>query len=102
MNTTQPTLLVRLFAATLVLVTIGLSTLAMHTPTQTANPVTLKRIQTDRTATFYADHRPNCAWFNEAVYADHRPGCAWFNEAVLPTGDSKLMTENLKSVAATL
>jgi hypothetical protein len=34
--------------------------------------------------------------------ADRRPGCAWFREMVLPTGDSKLMTENLQSVAATL
>src|SRR5437764_1335412 len=47
MNTTQPTLIVRLLAATLVAVTIiGFSTLAMHTPIQTLNPVTLKRIHT--------------------------------------------------------
>jgi hypothetical protein len=110
MNTTKSTLIVRLFAATLVTVaTIGLSALAMHAPTQTQNPVTLKSIQTDRAATFYADHGPNCAWFREGVLptgdsklADRGPNCAWFREGVLPTGDSKLMTENLQSVAATL
>lgn len=64
--------------------------------------MTLKNIRTDKSTTFYADHRPDCAWFNEAVYADHRPSCAWFNEAVLSTGDSNIATENLKSVAATL
>jgi hypothetical protein len=108
MTTTQPTLIVRLFAATLVVVTIGLSTLAMQTPIQTSNPVTLKRIQTDKAATFYAAQHPSCAWFVEAVLptdeklAAQHPSCAWFVEAVLPTGDTKLMTENLKSVAATL
>jgi hypothetical protein len=110
MNTTRPTLIVRLLAATLVAVTIiGFSTLAMHTPIQTLNPVTLKRIQTDRATSFYADHRPDCAWFREMILptdesklADHRPDCAWFREMVLPTGDGKLMTENLQSVAATL
>jgi hypothetical protein len=90
-------------------VTISLSALAMHAPTQTQNPVTLKSIQTDRAAIFYADHRPDCAWFREMILptgdsklADHSPSCAWFVEMVLPTGDSKLITENLKSVAATL
>jgi hypothetical protein len=99
---------VRLFAAMLVTVTvIGLSTLAMHAPAQTQNPVTLKSIQTDRAATFYADKSPSCAWFVELVLptgklAANRPSCAWFVELVLPTGDSKLMAENLQSVAATL
>jgi hypothetical protein len=110
MNTIKPTLIVRLFAAILVAVaTIGLSALAMRAPTQTQSSVTLKSIQTDRAATFYVDHRPDCAWFREMVLptgdvklADHRPDCAWFREMVLPTGDSKLMTENLQSVAATL
>jgi hypothetical protein len=110
MHITKPTLIIRLFAAMLVTVaTIGLSALAMHAPTQTQNPVTLKNIHTDRAATFYADHRPDCAWFRELILptgdselADHRPDCAWFRELVLPTGDSKLMTDNLKSVAATL
>jgi hypothetical protein len=109
MDTTKPSPIVRTFAATLVTVTtIGLSALAMHAPTQTQSPVTLKSIQTDRAATLYADQRPNCAWFREMVLptgeklADHRPNCAWFREMVLPTGDSKLMTEKLQSVVAAL
>ena len=73
-------------------------------------PVTLKSIQTDRAATFYADKSPDCAWFVELVLptdgklAASRPSpdCAWFVELVLPTGESKLMAENLQSVAATL
>lgn len=110
MHIINPTLTVRLFAATLVAVaTITLSALAMHAPTQTQSPVTLKNIQTEMAATFYADHRPDCAWFREMILptgdselAANRPDCAWFREMVLPTGDSKLMTENLQSVAATL
>jgi hypothetical protein len=39
---------------------------------------------------------------DDSKLADHRPDCAWFREMVLPTGDGKLMTENLQSVAATL
>jgi len=35
-------------------------------------------------------------------FADNRANRAWFVEMVLPTGDNNLMTENLKSVAATL
>jgi hypothetical protein len=100
----------RLVAAMLVTVTIiGLSSLAMQSPTQTQSHVTLKSIQTDGAVTLYADHGPSCAWFVEMVLstgdsklADNRPSCAWFVEMVLPTGDSKLMTENLNSVAATL
>jgi hypothetical protein len=108
MKTTKPTL--RLVAAMLVTVAvIGLTSLAMHAPTQTQSPVTLKSIQTDRAATLYADHRPDCAWMRELVLstgdselADHRPDCAWMRELVLSTGDSELMTEHLQSVAATL
>jgi hypothetical protein len=109
MDTIKPSPIVRTFVGTLVTVaTIGLSSLAMHAPTQTQSPVTLKSIQTDRAATLYADRRPNCAWFREMVLptgeklADRRPNCAWFREMVLPSGDSKLMTENLRSVAAAL
>ncbi len=108
MCTTKPTLIIRLFAATLVTAaTIGLSALALHAPTQSQNPVTLKSIQTDRAATFYTNHRTDRAWFVEAVlptghYANNRADRAWFVEAVLPTGDSNVATENLKSVAATL
>jgi hypothetical protein len=80
---------VRVIAAMLVTVAvIGLSALAVHTPTQNQNPVMLKSIQTDKAATFYAGSRP---------------GCAWFVEAVLPgTNDSHAAAENLKAVAATL
>lgn len=103
MKTIEATLKVRLFAATLVTVaTITLSALAMHAPTPTQSPVTLKSIQTDRTATLYAAQRPSCAWFVEAVYADKPPGCAWFVEAVLPATDNDMATENLKLVTATL
>jgi len=70
-----------------IVATVALSALATRAPMQTQSPVTLKSIQTDGAATFYADHRPDCAWFREAV---------------LPTSDSKLMTENLQSVVATL
>ena len=102
---------VRLFAAMLVTVAvIGLSTLAMHAPTQNQNSLarSLKSIQTDKATMFYAA-RPGCAWFVELVLPTgdgkliaNRPSCAWFVELVLPTGDNKLMTENLQSVAATL
>lgn len=100
MTKSKPTL--RVVAAMLVTVAVvGLGS-ALHTPAQSQSSMTLKSIRTDKSATFYADRRPDCAWFNEAVYADHGPSCAWFNEAVLPTADSNIATENLKSVAATL
>ena len=66
---------------------IVLSTLATHAPAQNQNSLTLKNIRTDKVTTFYADNRA---------------ARAWFVEMVLPTGDSNLATENLKSVAATL
>lgn len=99
---------VRLLAAMLITVgVIVLSRLAAHAPVQNQNWLTLKNIRTDKATSFYADHRANGAWFCEAVlasghYADNRADRAWFVEAVLPTGDSDVMTENLKSVAATL
>ena len=86
-NQVRPTL--RTIAAMLVtMAVISLSALAMHTPTQTQNTVTLKSIQTDKATTFYAATRPSCAWFVEAVL----PG----------TNDSNTAAENLKSVAAAL
>jgi hypothetical protein len=94
---------VRLVAAMLVAVAvIVLSSLAAHAPAQNQSSLTLNNIRTDRTTAFYADHRSNGAWFVEAVYADQRASGAWFVEAVLPTSDSNVVTENLKSVAATL
>jgi hypothetical protein len=78
----------RLLAAILVAVAvIGLSAAATHTPTRNESSLTLKSIRTDKATAFYADNRANRAWFVEMV---------------LPTGDSTLMSENLKSVAATL
>jgi hypothetical protein len=80
---------VRLAAAMSVTVAvIGLSSLAMQAPHHTENAMTLKSIQTDKTTLFYANARPSCAWFVEAVL----PG----------TGESKAATENLKAVVATL
>jgi hypothetical protein len=110
MNSSKDSLIVRLFAATLLIAAIiGLSVLAVHAPAQTHSPVTLKSIRTDRVTTLYANQPPKCAWFVEMVLpadnsklADRGPSCAWFVEMVLPTTDSDLMTENLKSVAATL
>ena len=93
----------RLLAAIMVTIAvIGLSAVAVHTPTQNQTSLTLKNIRTDMSTTFYTDHRTNGAWFVEAVYADQRTSGAWFVEAVLPTSDSNVMAENLKSVAATL
>jgi len=101
-------LTVRLLAAMLITVAvIVLSSLAMHAPAQNQSWLTLKNIQTDKASAFYADNRADRAWFVEMVlptghYADNRADRAWFVEMVLPTGDSDVMTENLKSVAATL
>jgi hypothetical protein len=93
----------RLVAAMLITVAvIALGTVATHTPTENQSSLTLNSIRTDKSTTFYADYRTNGAWFVEAVYADARTNGAWFVEAVLPTGDSNVATENLKSVAATL
>ena len=100
----------RLLVAMLVAVAVvGLSATAMHTPPQNQSSLTLKSIRTDKAPEFYADNRVNHgAWFVEMVlptgnYADnHVNHGAWFVEMVLPTGDGNLMTENLKSVAATL
>jgi hypothetical protein len=69
---------------------IGLSALAVHTPTQNQNSLarSLKSIQTDKATMFYASAGPSCNWFVEAVL----PG----------TSESKAATENLKSIAAAL
>jgi len=104
----HPKSTLHLVAAMLITVAIiGLSTVATHTPSQNQSSLTLKSIRTDKVTTFYADNRTNRAWFVEMVlptghYADNRANRAWFVEMVLPTGNSDVMTENLKSVAATL
>jgi len=108
MKTIHRNFTVRLFAAMLITVAvIVLSTLSPHAPAQSQNWLTFKNIRTDKVTTFYANHRANGAWFVEAVlptgnYAHNRANGAWFVEAVVPTGDSDLVSENLKSVAATL
>lgn len=82
---------IRLVAAMLVaLAVIGLSTLAMHAPTQNQNPLahSLKNIQTDKATMLYADQRGDRCTFVEMVL----PG----------TTESQAAAENLKLVAATL
>jgi hypothetical protein len=91
MKKLQAKITIRLVAAMLVaLAVIGLSTLAMHAPTQNQNPLarSLKNIQTDKATLFYANNRQDRAQFVEMVL----PG----------TSESKAATENLKLVAATL
>ena len=81
----------RLVAGTLVAVAvIGLSALVVHPPTQNQDSLarSLKSIQTDKATIFYADMRPDCAWFVEQVLSG--------------TSESKAATENLKLVAAAL
>ena len=82
---------IRLVAAMLVAVAvIGLSTLAMHAPTQNPSALahSLNNIQTDKATLLYADNRASRCHFVEMVL----PG----------TIESKAATENLKLVAATL
>ena len=104
MKNTHRKMNVRMLAAMLVAVAvIILSSLAAHAPAQNQSSLTLESIRTDNTAVFYANRRPTCAWFVESSQSRApAQGCAWFVEAVLPTGDSNVATENLKSVAATL
>ena len=76
----------RLVLAMLVtVVVIGLSALAIHAPTQSPNPLTMKSVQTDKATTFYADQRTNGIWFVEAV-----------------VGTESKATENLEKVVAAL
>ena len=86
-----PGIRTHLVAAMLVTVAvIGLSGFALHAPTQNQNSLarSLKSIQTDKATMFYANGRPDCAWFVEQVL----PG----------TSESKAATENLKLIAAAL
>jgi hypothetical protein len=79
----------RLVAGVLVAVAVvGVSAFTIHAPSQKSAARSLNSIQTDKATTFYADARPNCAWFVEQVL----PG----------TSESKDATENLKLVAAAL
>jgi len=63
---------------------VGISSLAMHTPTQNRNPLAcpLHGIQTDKTTFFYADNRTD------------RSHC------VEMTGETRLSAENLKLIAS--
>ena len=67
---------------------VGVSALTIHAPSQNSAARSLNSIQTDKATLFYADARPDCAWFVEQVL----PG----------TSESKAATENLKLVAAAL
>ena len=79
----------RLVAGMLVAVAVvGVSALAIHTPSQNSAARSLNNIQTDKATLFYAAVVPSCNWFMEQVL----PG----------TSESKAATENLKSVAAAL
>lgn len=83
----------RFVAAVLVVAAVvGVSALAMHTPTHNRNSLArpLKSIQTDKAILFYADAGPSGAGFH-------------FVEQVLPdTRESKASTENMKLIAAAL
>jgi hypothetical protein len=84
----------RFLAAVLVVAAVvGVSALAMRTPTCNRNSLArpLKSIQTDKATLFYADYSPS------------GPDCLRFVERVpAMTGESKALTENLKLVAAAL
>lgn len=82
----------RFLAAVLVVTAVvGISALAIHTPTHNPNSMvrSLKSIQTDKAILFYADARPATA----LRFVERVPGM---------TGESRALTENLKLVAATL
>jgi hypothetical protein len=70
------------------LAVVGVSALAIHTPSQKSAARSLNNIQTDKATLFYADRAPSANWFVEQV--------------LLGTSESKAATENLKSVAAAL
>ena len=92
MKKTKGEIAKRFLAAVLVgAAVVGVSALAMHTPTHHRNSLAhhLKSIQTDEAIQFQANIAPGYATrFVERVPA--------------MTGESKALTENLKLVAATL
>jgi hypothetical protein len=85
----------RFLAAVLVVTAaVGVSALAMRTPTHNRNSLArpLENIQTDQAILFYADGDPSSG-----------PGCLRYVERVpAMTGESKALTANLKLIAATL
>ena len=91
MKTTQVKPTIRIVAAALVTAAVvGVSGLAMQASTQNQNSLapSLKSIRTDKATSFYA---------NRAA-----PNRTWFVEQVLPSGESKAATENLKVITAAL
>ena len=99
MKNNQPGITKRLVAAMLVAAAVvGVSALAMHTPTHNRNSMvrSLKSIQTDKAILFYADNWP-------FPFPLPLPDCLRYVERVpAMTGESKALTENLKLAAATL
>jgi hypothetical protein len=84
----KPTM--RVVAAMLVTAAVvGGSALAIQASTQNHNSLapSLKSIQTDKATSFYAGYQPSRTWFVEQV---------------IPSGDSKAATENLKVITAAL
>jgi hypothetical protein len=84
----------RFLAAMLVIAAlVGISALAMHTPTHNQNSLArpLKSIQTDEAILFYADYSP-----------DGPAALRYVERVPAMTGESKELTENLKLVAAEL
>jgi hypothetical protein len=75
----------RVVAGLLAAAVVGISSLAMHTPTQNQNSQAhpLKSIQTDKAILFYSDN-----------HGDYRSRC------VEQTGETRLSAENLKLIAA--
>ena len=81
----------RLIAGMLVVVAIvGVSVLAIHTPSQHSAARSLSSIRTDKATLFYAQTGPLPM------------GCYFVEQVVASTSESKAATENLKLVAATL
>ena len=84
----------RFLAAVLVVAAVvGVSALAMHTPTYNQNSMarSLKSIQTDKAILFYADYQPSGP--DALRYVERVPAM---------TAESRALTENLKLLAATL
>ena len=83
----------RLIAGMLVVVAIvGVSVLAIHTPSQHSAARSLNSIQTDKATLFYA----------EAAPVPMPDGCYFVEQVLAGTSESKAATENLKLVAAAL
>ena len=81
----------RFIAGVLVVVAVvGVSVLAIHTPTQHSAARSLNSIQTDKATLFYTQAAPMPM------------GCYFVEQVLAETSESKATTENLKLVAAAL